>query len=407
MSNKTKGAKFALSIMTIAVLCAACVSTPKAQSTTAASNDLTIEEGKAFAAWKGEWVSVSSIKADPALEDSYKMAADSMPYYTVDGVKAAVAESYGSPVLKAKFDGTNTAILTVKTKEGKEVEMACEYKYMGKVPMPNNNDYVWETFEAVKDSRELRNAKYFIALAPRTQESGITYWQGRFSGYSINWLVNGETGFPTYLPATTAQADMITYFKGCINEQAKTLPKAPFASYAAHNKWVNRPFVYDDTSKEVADVYDKLIKEFAGKNPTGGDFTKADIITEMKKGDDSTNDFSHMEFITTDGKNELVIYQGDKEIVHASYKRVAASASRPYITMMADKNVGKFSLISFVVVHGAPNYHFHLWYGANEEELSQLKGTPTCYKVDVAKNLRADYIEKGCRKVLQALTEKK
>jgi len=400
MSNKTKGAKFALSIMTVAVLCAACVSTPKK------TDALTIEEGKAFAAWKGEWVSVSSVKTDPALEDAYKMAADGMPYYTVEGVKAAVAESYGSPVLKAKFDGTNTAILTVKNKEGKEVEVACEYKYMGKVPMPDNKDYVWETFEAVKDSRELRNAKYFIMLAPRMQD-GITYWQGRFSGYSINWLVNGETGFPTYLPTETAKADMVNYFKGCINAQSKTLPQAPFASYAVHNKWVNSPFVYDDTSKEVTEVYEKLIKEFAGKNPKGGDFTKAEIIAEMKKGNDSAKDFSHCEFITADGKNELVMYQGDKEISRASYKRIAASASKPYMTMIADKNVGKFSLISFVVVHGGPNYHFHLWYGANEEELSQLKGTPTCYKVDVAKNLRADYIEKSCRRALQALTEKK
>lgn len=402
MSNKRKNAQCALSIMALAVLCAACVSTPKAQSAAP------MEKGKELSAWKGEWVSVTGIKADPALEGAYKAAADSMPFYTVEGVKAAVTDSYGSPVLKAKFDGTNTVLLTVKNKQGEEIELPCEYKYMGKIPMPDNNDYVWETFEAVKDSRELRYAKYFIALAPRMQKDGLTYWQGRFSGYSISWLVTGETGFPTYLPASTDKTDMVKYFEGCIMEQSKTLPKAPFTSYAVHNKWVNSPFVYDDTRKEVADVYDKLIKEFSGKNPKGGDFTKADIIAEMKKGNDSAKDFSHLEFITADGKNELVVYQGNKEILRSSYTRVGASPSKPYMTMMAEnKNAGKFSLISFVVVHGAPNYHFHLWYGENEEALAKQKGTPTCYKVETPAELRANHIEQSCRKTLQALTEKK
>ena len=406
MINKKIGAKIALALAAFALFFTACKSMP------AAKGGMKMKKGMELAAWEGEWVSADSVKNDPSLEAAYRDTAAEMPNYTVDGFKAAISDMYRTPVIKAKFDGSNTVLFTVLDKEKKQVEIPCEYKYMGKVPIPGYKGSFWHTFEAVKDVRGLTGVKYFIAVAPGRHGEGLLHWHGRFGRYSIDWLVNGDTSWPTYFPVSTSNEEMAKNFGEGIKAMPQLLPKDPFESYAKFGKWISSSFIYDDMSKEVENVYAKLIKEFAGKNPKGGDFTKQEIIAEMKSNDmsaASVDDFSHLEFSIQDGKNELTVYKDGKEVFRSTYKRVAASSSKPYMTMQADrKDAGKFSLISFVVVHGAaPNQHFHLWYGASEKELGALKGTPTCYVDGRPAAVIAEQVEKSCRKKLQAITEKK
>lgn len=397
MLNKKANAKLAFILMILAVMFTACKSIPP------------IKTGMEFMPWKGEWVSSDVVKDEKVFDMTYKMIAENMSYYTADGLKAATEDMYKTPIIKAKFDGTNTVIFTIKNKEGKEIEKACEYKYLGQKEDGEYKGLFWETFEAVTEDRALADVKYFIALRPEKHgDDGLQHWHTRFGRRGIENLLGKASYWPTYYPASTPREELLKAFEGSIKAMPNYTPKEPFASYAAHGKWMNSPLVYENTSKEVEAVYAKLIKEYAGKNPKGGDFTKEEIISLMQKGNETLNDFTHLEFVTKDGKNELIVYKNDKEIFRSNYVRIATNKEKPYMTMMAEKkDAGKFGLISFVVVHGAPNYHFHLWYGANDKELEALKGTPTCFKVDIPNGIRAESIEKSCRDRLNSVIEGK
>lgn len=89
--------------------------------------------------------------------------------------------------------------------------------------------------------------------------------------------------WPTYVSASMTKEELVKNFKDTIGAVAGMFPKSPFEPYAKEGKWMNSSLIYDNTSAEVNAAYNKIIKEFAGKNPKGGDFTKAEIIAEMKK----------------------------------------------------------------------------------------------------------------------------
>ena len=403
MVSKRMGAKLALILVALAVIFTACKSMPDT------IGGMKIEPGKELAAWKGEWVSAAVVKNDSSLNAVYKEISSKMPYYTEEGLKAAVADMYASPVVSAKFDGTNTVMFMIQKRDGSKSEMLCEYKYIGKKAAPGQKDFFWEAFEAVTDTKELKSVKYLVLIPPDRHGDGLLHWHGRFSPYSISWIVEGDKSWPTYIPASTSKEAMVNNFENSIKSMPRWSPVSPFESYAAHGKWINTLSIFENTSKEVEAVYAKVIKEFAGKNPKGGDFTKAEIIAELQKGNKSVKDYSHLEFIVKDGKNELVFYKGDKEIFRSSYIRVAASPSKPYMTMKAErKDAGMYSLVSFVVVHGsAPMQHFHLWYGNNEKELEAFEGTPTCYRAALTNAEIAAAVEKSARTLLEELTKAK
>ncbi|EMB24129.1 ZinT/AdcA family metal-binding protein [Treponema denticola] len=403
MVNKKMGAKIALILVTLAVIFTACKSMP---AVVEVSPDKLVA-GQELAAWKGKWVSTYTVMNDASLNAAYKKTAEGMPYYTEGGLQAAVKDMYGSSVTAMKFNGTNKVTLTMQKKDGSKSNVVCEYKYMGTKAVPGYEGSLWYTFEAVNPGKELQAVKNMIIMPPHQHGDGPVHWHVRFGYYGFDWLINGEKSWPTFVPASTKKNDMLKGAESSIETMPKWTDAAPFKSYAEHGRWINSLLVFENSSKEVMDVYAKLIKEFEGKNPKGGDFTRAEIIAELQKSDDSLKDFTHLEFNIKDGKNELIVFKGSKEIFRSNYVRVAPGKAKAYMTMKAEKkDAGMFSLISFVVVHGAPNYHFHLWYGATEEDIAAQRGTPTCYKVDVPADIRASGIERSAKRTLSALTGK-
>ena len=67
------------------------------KSTSAAAK---LEAGNELSAWKGEWQSFSAISGATQLNDAYRMQAEKMPYYTEDGLKAAVSKMFATPIVK-------------------------------------------------------------------------------------------------------------------------------------------------------------------------------------------------------------------------------------------------------------------------------------------------------------------
>ncbi|WP_253694405.1 hypothetical protein [Treponema sp. OMZ 791] len=248
--------------------------------------------------------------------------------------------------------------------------------------------------------------KYFIALPPHGHGDGPQHWHARFGSRSIGSLISGAGKWPTYYSSSIPKSDLVKMFESSISNMPKWLPVSPFESYAKHGKWINSISMAESTAKEVEAVYAKVLKEYAGKNPKGGDFTKQDVINQFKKVYGPGKDFTHMDFIVKNGKNELVISK-DGKFFRSSYVRVAASKAKPYLTMKAEKNnAGKYSLISFVVVHGDPA-HFHLFYGANEEEIANQVGTPTCYKAERSNAEIAAGMENSIKRQLDSLIKTK
>ena len=403
MSNKNFGAKLVLVLMVLAVIFTACKSMPDT------IGGMKIEAGKELAAWKGEWVSLDSAKNDPSLNPVYKEAAAKMENYTVEGFKLTVEGMYKTSFSKIKFDGTNTVVFTVKDADGKEKEISSEYVYKGKVPVIGYDGYYWETFEAVKNVRGLTMAKYIICFPPhRDSEDGLLHWHVRAGGSSIDALVKADPmWWPTYVSASMTKEELVKNFKDTIGAVAGMFPKAPFDPYAKEGKWMNSSLIYDNTSAEVNAAYDKIIKEFAGKNPKGGDFTKAEIIAEMKKAYGTTDLYTHIEFVTEDGKNEFVVYKDGKEIHRAAYKRTAENASKPgLLAVVTDKkDAGMFKTISFTNPGGSP-LHFHFWYGMNDADFSKIKGKPTCLPANLSNEMIAKRVENTCRKILKGIVEK-
>ncbi|CEM63112.1 hemin receptor [Treponema phagedenis] len=399
MSKKRIGTLLVPVFMALAVFFTACQSAPDAES------GATPKTGE-LAGWKGEWISFGDTKDDPSLEAAYKETAEKMPNYTVEGFKAAFAAMYKTPVVKAKFDGSNKVKFTVRDADGKEEEIACEYKYIGKIPVPGYEGSSWEAFEAVKDVRGLSQAKYMVLFPPHSHDGGMLHWHARFGARSAEAIAK-DTSFwwPTFVSASMSKEDLLKEAKEGIKAMGSMFDKSPFEFYAAQGRWMNSSLIYDNTSKEVSNAFDKIIKEFAGKNPKGGDFTKADIIAEMKKAYGTTDDFSHIEFVTKKGKNELVLYKDGKEVYKAAYKRVADNPSKPGMLAVATDKGGKFKTISLTGAHGTP-MHFHLWYGASDIDLTQFTTKPTCIPENTSNADIAARVEKSCRSVLNSILMK-
>ena len=402
MINKKSAVKFTAVLLILAAFFTACKSMP------AAKGGIKMQKGMELAAWEGEWVSLDVVSEDASLQPVYKDVADKMANYTLEGFKSAVSAMYETPVVKAKFDGTNTVVFTVLDADNNKKEISCEYAYKGTAPVPGYDGYYWYTFEAVKDVRGLSKAKYMVLFPPhKDSEDGMLHWHGRFGGRSIDALAKAaDFWWPTYVMASMPKEELLQNAKNSLQAIPQFLAKSPFEAYAKEGKWINSSLIYDNTSAEVAAVYAKLIKEFAGKNPKGGDFTRADIVMEMKKVYGTGEDFSYLEFDTKDGKNELVVYKDDKEIFRSGYKR-SANTDKGSLTVTADnKNAGKFAMISMTGSHGDPA-HFHLWYGANEKDYANVQGRPTCVPVNAPNARIAVRVENTCRRTLKALTEKK
>lgn len=366
---------------------------------------MSMDADGSLAAWKGQWRSFDAVSQASKLKDAYTKAADAMPNYTVDGFKTAVAAMYKTPFSKIKFDGSNTVTFTVMENDGTVKELSCKYKYEGKVPMAGYDGYFWETYKAVKPVRGLSKAQYFIATSPHQHgEGGLNHWHGRFGASSIEALVNADSlWWPTYVAADMSDEDLTEEFAKSIPSFAGMLPVSPFEGLTG--KWINTSLIYENKSDKVQDVYNKLIVEFAGKNPKGGDFTKDEIIGAMKGAYGTTEDFTELEFVTNDGKNEMIVYKDGKKVQKTSYRRGAALAGKETLAAFEavdKKNAGRFACFACTSAHGTPK-HFHLWYGADADAIKNIKGVPTCIPVDSSDADIATRVEKTCRKVLKGM----
>ena len=374
------------------------------QSTSAA---VKLEAGNELSAWKGEWQSFSAVSGASQLNDAYRMQAEKMPYYTEDGLKAAVSHMFATPIVKAKFDGSNTVLFTVLDKDGNEKQVSCEYRYTGTVPMQGIDGQSWYTFEAVKPVQGLAEAQYFITVPPhRDSEDSILHWHARFGNEDVKSLVEEDPfWWPTYTEAAISQDNLVKEFTETIKEVAQMLPKTSFMQYTG--KWINTALIYDDPRPAVQDAYAQLIKEFSGKKD-GSDFTKEEIIMMAKKSYGTASDFTHLEFITENDKNELIVWKGDVEISRVAYSRDGANKLRAMANafVASDRQkAGKFAFLSMTTPHGSPA-HMHVWYGVKPSEIGNTDGKkPTCIPADSSEQLVASRVLGTGRKLLKEATK--
>lgn len=390
-------------IAAVLMLCSVCIigcsSAPKMAQ---------LEKGNELAAWKGEWQSLSIVSGASQLNDAYRMQAEKMPFYNADGLKTAVAKMLATPVVKAKFDGSNTVLFTVKDKDGKEQQIACEYRFTGTTPIKGFEKASWYTFEAVKPVQGLADARYFIAVPPhRDSPDSMLHWHIRFGSSDIQSLVDADPlWWPTYTDSAYTFEDLVKQFTPLIPELAGMLPQASFAAYTG--KWINSSLIYDDQRPAVQSAYAQLIKEFAGKKD-GSDFTKEEIIAMAKASYGTAADFTHLEFITGNDKNELVVWKGTTELSRVAYLRDGANELRASATafMAADRQqAGKFAFLAMTSPHGTPA-HMHVWYGMKPSEIGNTDGPkPTCIPADSPEDLVARRVLSTGRKLLQQATKK-
>lgn len=403
----TRHIKYSAAVLALcAVLFAGCESTSSAVKTDGA---MKAQTGKELAAWKGEWQSFSAVTGATPLNDVYKQAAEGLQYYTEDGIKAAVTNMLATPVIRAKFDGSNTVLFTIADADGNEKQVSCEYRYAGDVPFPGYEDkgYAWQTFEAVKAVRGLSQAQYMIAFPPhQDSEGGMLHWHARFGGKDIKSLVHADPlWMPTFIDASLTKEDMVKGLASTIDAVAKgMLPAESLASY--NGKWINTSLIYDDSRPAVQNAYDKLIQEFAGKKD-GSDFTKADIIAMAKKTYGTAADFTHLEFMAANNKNEMVVWKGKTEVARITYKRDGANKLHPTsnaFTAVDRQKAGKFAFLVMTYPHGKP-LHMHAWYGAKPSEIDKVEGRPTCIPADSTEEEVAARVESTCRRALQEATK--
>ncbi|MEL3906824.1 MAG: ZinT/AdcA family metal-binding protein [Treponema sp.] len=387
------------SILVLFALLAGCASAPSKNADTKAAKS----KIDSLAAWKGEWQSFNAVSSATALNEAYKTTAEKLPNYTADGFKAAVANMYSTPIVRLKFDGSNTVLLTVADADGNEKDIPCEYRYKGDVPIPGFDGYFWHTFEAVKAVRGLAHAQYLIAFPPhRDTPEGLLHWHARFGAKDIPSLVNGDPmWWPTYTDASMTKEDLTKEFEKSIPAVAAMFPAEPFAPYKG--KWINTALIYEDPRPAVQKVYEELIKEFAGKKD-GMDFTKQDIIALAKKAYGTAADFTHLEFTAEDDKNELTVWKGSTELLRLAYKQDGANKLKPTLKAFtaADRaKAGKFAFISMTQPGGKP-LHMHLWYGARPSEIDNVDGKPTCIPAASSEEEVALRVRNTCRRFLQA-----
>ena len=374
------------------------------KSTSAAAK---LETGNELSAWKGEWQSFSAISGATQLNDVYRMQAEKMPYYTEDGLKAAVSDMFATPIVKAKFDGSNTVLFTVMDKDGNEKQIPCEYRYTGMKPMQGFEGHSWYAFEAIKPVQGLAEAQYFIIVPPhRDSEDSLLHWHARFGSRDIKSLVESDPlWWPTYADTAVSNENLLKEMTNTIKEVAGMLPKAPFMQYTG--KWINTALIYDDQRPAVQEAYTKLIKEFSGKKD-GSDFTKEEIIKMAKKSYGTASDFTHLEFVTGNDKNEMIVWKGNTELSRVAYSRDGAnklrSTANAFVASDRQK-AGKFAFLSMTAPHGSPA-HMHIWYGMKPSEIEKTDGKkPTCIPADSSEELVANRVLTTCRKLLKEATK--
>lgn len=388
------------------VLLNGCASAPSKMGT---MKTVTLESGKELGHWKGSWQSLSLAAAASELDATYKNAAKDLAYYTEAGLKAAIMSMYASPIVKAQFDGSNTVLFTVADADGNEKEIACEYRYLGTKSVEGYAGYSWYTFEAVKPVRGLTQAQYFIAFLPeKHSEEGLLHWHGRFGARSVDALTNGDPmWWPTFVDAAISKKDLVAEFEKTIAAVVQAiLPAEPFITYKG--KWLNSSLIYDDMRPAIQNAYDMLIKEFAGKNPKGGDFTKAEIIALAKKTYGTAEDFTHLEFVAGEGKNELIVWKDNTEVSRVAYKQDAPNEARPTLRSFSavdTKAAKKFAYFCATTPGGKPA-HVHIWYGASPADVGMLKVKPTCIPADTSEDDIAMRVTNTCRKLLKEVATK-
>lgn len=376
--------KIIIALLASLFIFTSCESTPDATSSASGKNSTTKQasKGPIFEGWKGEWHTIELGLSDSSLEDVYAKTASKMSNYTVDGLKVAVASMYatGTNIVKIKFDGSSRVVFTVLD-DGKEKEIEADYIYTGKKEMPGYKDHYWETFEIAKNVRGLTNAKYMVFTDVHGGDEGLEHFHCRFNGRSIDSAIAGSN-WPTFTRTSKTKAELVKYHSENIANYAKMFPSSPFEDFAKKGKWINRSAAYRNPSKEVDAAYQKLIKEFAGKNPKGGDFTKNEVI-KILEDRFAVPSFTDIEFNVENGKNEMKIYKDGKLLFASSYKRVAANPSKPgMLAVKSDKtNAGKYTTISFTGIHGKP-LHSHFWYGESDKDLNNFKAAPTIMPAD-------------------------
>lgn len=391
-------------LLLCAVVLGGCKSTSSATKT---AKPMKLEAGKELAAWKGEWQSYSAITGASQLNDVYKKEAENLQYYTEDGLKAITAKMLASPVVRAVFDGSNTVMFTVLDADGNEKQVSCEYRYVGDAPVAGAEQagLAWQTFEAVKVDHSLSQMQYLIVFPPHQDSpDDIMHWHARFGAKDIKSLVEDRLWWPTFVDGSFTKEALIKQLIPEIEMIAqKMLPKESFAAYTG--KWINSSLIYDDQRPAVQKVYDQLIKEFSGKKD-GSDFTKADIIAMMKKTYGTASDFTHLEFITTENKNELVVWKDKVEVSRVTYKRDGDNklrATANSFTADDQSKAGKFAYVSMTTPHGKPA-HMHVWHGMKPSDIDKV-GKPTCIPVDSPEEEVASRVEYTCRRALKEATK--
>lgn len=348
-----------------------------------------------FAAFKGEWQSTSLVSNDSSLDDVYATyAKEKSKTYTEKGFKAAICQAVDSKVVNLKFDGSDTAVVTI-LKDGKKSSARIEYAYVGEVPMKGYADHKWKAFEAKADVKGMMDAKYFVTTPLHSHNGGMEHFHARFGAKSVEALVNADDSWwPTFVDSRIPRNELIAGFKESVKGLKDMIGEVPFDSFKG--KWVNTSYLYESSLNEVENVYKNAIKDFAGKNG-GKDFTKDDILKMAKENYGGVENFTHLEFISENDKNELVVYKGKDVVSRGIYKRDAAVKGKEnrlsFTAMSAD--MGKFTHFVCTPVHGNPE-HIHLWYGESENEVNDTgKGKyPTCMRADasnkeIAKRIKA------------------
>lgn len=337
------------------------------------------ESKKAFETHLGDWRVFGTVYADDTFDSLYKDLAKDMPFYTAEGLKAAVSDMYSSPVLGAKFDGTDTIVLTVM-KAGKKVSIPAKYKYVGKLDDPSG-EFAWFGFEAVEDVQGLAKVKYIISTGPHSHEGGMTHWHARFSGYSFDSLLQGS-GYPTFAAASMSKEDEVKYARESLPMVAKFLPSSPFQGHAAAgDMWVNVAHAFGSKMPSLNKKLDEVAKT------TG--LSKVALIEAGKKafGADA-NAFEEVAFVAVKGKNELVAYKGGKEVNRIVYERVGPVAGFERFAAFKAKDAAKagdFNYLILTSAHGgAEKMHFHYGYGKTpaDVKVSRDGKNPTCASED-------------------------
>ena len=117
----------------------------------------------------------------------------------------------------------------------------------------------------------------------------------------------------------------------------------------------------------------------------------------------TADDFTHIEFIAGNGKNEIIVWKGNKEVSRSSYIQDSAHAAHPaYRAFSATDPAfkGKLAHFAITIPHAVPP-HMHFWYGTSVEEAAKMKSAPTCIRADVSEEEMVQHILDSCRSFLK------